>query len=243
VPKIQQRVGIINNPIMKKYLLLGMLICSILVNAQDVIITTDAKKINATVLEVSDVEVKYLEQEMQDGPTFILPTTKIATIIFANGQVKTFGQIKEEKTVIQENITPKLISRSGNTYWYDGMAMRGKTYEIFLQNNCTPAYDYYKKGKSIANAGWALLGTAATLNVICNTVLMVDPYILEDEPVMLCMALLGYALEIACIPTLIVGYNKRHNSANIYNNSCASQPQAYFSINASQNGVGLAFNF
>ena len=51
-------------------------------------------------------------------------------------------------------------------------------------------------------------------------------------------------LEIASIPTLAVGYAKMHKSVDIYNMQCAkNQSTAYWSINAHQDGISIAYNF
>lgn len=55
--------------------------------AQDIIVTKDAKKIDAKILEVSTSEIRYKELDNIDGPTFILRTDEIVTIIYANGKV------------------------------------------------------------------------------------------------------------------------------------------------------------
>lgn len=60
------------------------------VYGQDVIVTRDSKKIEAVITEVSSDEVKYKKFNYQDGPTFVLKTTEIVTIIYGNGDVQTF---------------------------------------------------------------------------------------------------------------------------------------------------------
>ena len=57
---------------------------------------------------------------------------------------------------------------------------------------------------------------------------------------------IGVPCQIACIPCLKIGYRKMNKSANIYNIECAkvkTQAQPYWSIQSSNNGLGLAFNF
>lgn len=68
--------------------------------AQDVIITTDAKKIEAKILEVSKSEIKYKEHDNLDGPTFILPADEISSVIYSNGKVVLYDhpQPIEQKT-------------------------------------------------------------------------------------------------------------------------------------------------
>lgn len=282
--------------------------------AQDIIVTKDSKKIEATIIEVSKTEIKYKEYDNIEGPIFILDSSELSSIIYANGKVVLYnqkenlpqsnesantqqpthfsvvdektveilllsgdritaqvvdlkanyiayvlngqtytmpssqiervtflqsGQIKEyngnvnvnKNTVTQEKYSPKYISRSGNTYYYDGRTMRGDSYASFLSQNCTLAYNQYKKGENVAIAGWILFGVGVGLDLGFS-------WWLEYSwiPALAC--------EIACIPTLIVGYNKMHKSADVFNANCATKhPQAYWSFNASQNGFGIAYNF
>ena len=62
--------------------------------AVDVIVTNDAKKINAKILEVSQTEIKYKEADHIGGPTFTLSTAEINSIIYANGKVAVFNEAK-----------------------------------------------------------------------------------------------------------------------------------------------------
>ena len=55
--------------------------------AQDIIVTKDAKKIDAKILEVSKTEIKYKELDNLEGPTFIAEMSDISSIIYANGKV------------------------------------------------------------------------------------------------------------------------------------------------------------
>ena len=78
---------------MKKILLIACVaMASMAVWAQDIIVTKDAKKIDAKILEVSKSEIKYKEFTYQDGPTFILNTSELVTIIYANGKVELYNQ-------------------------------------------------------------------------------------------------------------------------------------------------------
>ena len=126
---------------MKKImLLLAATIATTMVFAQDVIVKTNEEKINAKILEISEKEVKYVEYEYQDGPTYILSTENISSIIFANGnQVKVFDHSAPQSIVLQP------IYRTGNKYYYAGQMMRGDVYANFLKNNCTDAYNKYKQ--------------------------------------------------------------------------------------------------
>ena len=58
----------------------------------------------------------------------------------------------------------------------------------------------------------------------------------------------GVVSQIVCAPLIVVGKKKMHLSAETYNASCRysqmrMQPQPYWSLQTSANGVGFAFNF
>ena len=298
--------------------------------AQDIIVTNDAQKIEAKILEVSKTEIKYKEKSNLNGPTFVLETKDISSVIYANGKVVLYNQEEksepktESKEQVQEkvqepnynceihllsgnvikgrimerannyvaytvdgkyytipasqveyvkdlrnnevtkylgaaldgkpvgsliisnsakqkdNSTPKYVSRNGNTYYYDGRAMNEDSYSTFLQNNCPEAYNMFHQGSNTAYAGWLLfaLGVGSDLGSLIGYA------IAGSTPVNTAFGIIGLGCEIACIPTLIVGYNKKHKSADVYNSSCARKSaQAYWSLNASQNGLGIAYNF
>lgn len=73
------------------FLLLGMI-----TSAQDIIVTRDAKRIEAKILEVSSSEIKYKELDYLDGPTFIFPIENIASITYGNGRVVQYHDVQKE---------------------------------------------------------------------------------------------------------------------------------------------------
>ena len=70
--------------------LLCLVALNFLASAQDVIVTKDARKIEAKVLEASDSEVKYKKYSNLNGPTYVEKKANISSIIYANGEVETF---------------------------------------------------------------------------------------------------------------------------------------------------------
>lgn len=126
--------------------------------AQDIILTKDAKRIDATIIEISDAEVRYKKNNEPDATIFIIPTSDISSIIFQNGNVKSFSQ--KEKVRTTDN-TPSLNSNyvdlglpsgtlwksenEGNNKYYtygaavrnfgDNLPTKAQFYE--LKNNCT----------------------------------------------------------------------------------------------------------
>ena len=78
---------------MKKILLIATCILAVWdMMAQDIIITNDAKKIDAKIIEVSKKEIRYKEADNIDGPTFILEMSDINSIIYSNGKVVLHNQ-------------------------------------------------------------------------------------------------------------------------------------------------------
>ena len=171
----------------------------------------------------------------QDGPVYVLSIQEILSVQLANGDVKSYERktapivVETTTTTKQSNNTSYLI-RTGNRYHYNGIEMRGDVYANFLKNNCTEAYTKYQKGRTVSTVGWILLGVGVGLDLGFAWWAPYTGYI-------------GLACEIACIPTLIVGYGQMHSSAEIFNVSCGRSSMASWSVTASGNGIGVALNF
>jgi len=84
----------------------AMLVFAAVVSAQDVIITLDAQKIDAKILEVSKTEIKYKEKNNLNGPTFILETKEISSVIYENGKVVLYNQEASVNTKKEESSYP-----------------------------------------------------------------------------------------------------------------------------------------
>ena len=71
-------------------LLVVCLLC-IVSKAQDIIVTNDAVRIDVIVEEVSETAIRYKKANNPTGPTFVIGTDKIASIIYQNGSVQSFS--------------------------------------------------------------------------------------------------------------------------------------------------------
>lgn len=78
------------------------MILSISVWAQDIIVTTDAKKIEAKITEVSKSEIRYKEFDNIDGPVFVIETKEINSIIYSNGKVVLYNNQQSAENAMQE---------------------------------------------------------------------------------------------------------------------------------------------
>ena len=226
---------------MKKIISVLLLIfAASMMYAQDIIVTTNEQKIEAKVIEISSTQIKYLVANMPDGPVFVLETNEVASILFANGQVKVFDNQYRKSVVMLPNNKEAYLYRLGNMYYYGGAVMRDNQYAQFLQRNCTEAYEQYQNGHSIATAGWCLFGVGLGV----QTLVLPWLAIIDQSAVSsLILGVTSFATLLSSVPTLGVGYHRMHRSAEIFNIADGSNAQVYWSVNASQNGVGVALNF
>ena len=132
----------------------------------------------------------------------------------------------------------------------------------YAQQNCQAAYNQFAKGRKLAIAGWSCLGVGAALDLTAGACYLsvlgmnssknsgakspakVIAYS-SNEPVLFTLLAMGAtAFEIASVPLLVIGYRRMHTSADVYNVACATaQVQPYWTIQASEQGLGLALNF
>lgn len=60
--------------------------------AQDIIVTKQSERIDAKILEISPTEIRYKRTDNPDGPTYVLPKEKVASVVYANGGAETFEE-------------------------------------------------------------------------------------------------------------------------------------------------------
>lgn len=236
-------------------------------HAQDIIITKDAQKIEAKILEVSNSEIKYKKQSNLEGPTFILGVEELNSIIYANGEVQVLEEQKEfvletevsaeelEKGVTprncvdqNENFLGKKITRyKDNTYYIDGVQMSEKEYLEFVKNKCPIAYDYHMDGIKKVKLGKTFCGLAAGFTVASFSLLYVGSvFMLFDEMEILLFSGIGCALAADCfiaasIPLWVAGAKKKQSSYRFYNEQSSSNLS--LNLQSSKNGFGLALRF
>ena len=76
-----------------KLLLSTIILCTLVfpVLAQDVIFTSDGKKVEAKILEVGTQDIKYKKSSNMDGPTYLISKTDVLIITYENGSHETFA--------------------------------------------------------------------------------------------------------------------------------------------------------
>ena len=139
------------------------LMASLSLYAQDIIVTKDAKKIEAKILEVSKSEIKYKEKDNLEGPTFVLETNEINSIIYSNGKVVLYDNQPTNapaKSIADEDMV-EILLLSGATFKaqitemksdYIAYTIDGTPYTLsssqidqvtFLQNGQVKKYNHY----------------------------------------------------------------------------------------------------
>ena len=101
-------------------LLFGSLVCLPLLRAQDVIVTSGANRINATVIEVGEKEISYRLYGVQDSRLFTIQKEDVVTILMEDGKVLVFGNpcVQPEISPILEAhpILPGAITKQDGAY-------------------------------------------------------------------------------------------------------------------------------
>lgn len=212
-------------------------------SAQDVIFKSENDSIVAKVISVGTSEITYQKWSNLQGPIYSMSINQIAAIRYANGTYDFFNT-KPVSVVANLNNIPSL-TRSGNTYIYGDLVMNKSAYENWLkEQNCQAAYKQFLSGRSLAGGGWFMLVLGLGLD-LGSAIMIVTNKSNNINPAAIALGVVGGGFEIACIPTLIVGYSKMHRSVDIYNASCKTTASAkpYWAIQASNNGLGIAYNF
>lgn len=233
--------------------------------AQDHIITRDSKRIEATVMEVSDTEVRYKRYDNPNGPVYVIKTTQISSIMFANGAVQSFlesggsGDDKGgEKSKMEElsgyrpfvvnsgrvvTYTPGLkMDRSGGTFSYGGVALKDDVYEEFLKETCPEAAAQYGAAKAMDVVGDIFLYSGCFCLGWGLGDIMLDYF---DYGVS--WIIWGVSLSLTSIPFYVIESVMKHKSVAVFNERCAAKPLAAaepeLQFKVSPMGFCLALNF
>lgn len=226
---------------------------ALLTFAQDIIITSDAQKIEAKIMEVSKAEIKYKEWDNLEGPLFVMATSEISSVIYSNGKVVLYNQssvtVKSDTTPValpvtpMENAKPAPMALRGRIYRDNGHYLCDETYisskevERILQREDSIAYAQWQKGKSLVVGGsvfvimGAGLATGGIVAMVTGT---------PDAGVGLaCGALVSAGVGLGMVLCAPAKYNK---AIDLYNSRFdKAAVQLRWSIAPNQLGLALAF--
>ncbi len=186
--------------------------------------------VTAKILNVETGKVEMMDNMMMSlsGEGMQQGCTKLTTRLFG--------------VTSQQDVSEKyrVVKTGKNEYVYNGKYMNKKEYEYFLRNNCSLAYQQYRKGNNLVVAGWSLFGCGMAplgLGIMLSLI---------DAPITGALLITTGVLSVASGITLFsIGYPRRDKALDIYNEKCASSSAAMISFNLTSgtNGLGIAMNF
>ena len=211
--------------------------------AQDLIFRSSSDSIQAQVLTIGTTEITYRKWNNLEGPIYTISINEVAAIRYANGTWDTFPDKNTNENSPKVAATSSfLLSRKGNKYYFENNEMnKRETLQWLETQNCPAAYEKFLSGYRTANLGWGIMATGVSFDLIGTII----AFAAHNQQLGYVFMGMGGALEVSCIPTLIVGYCKMHNTVDEYNDSCGRTADAkpYWSIQAGYNGIGVAYNF
>lgn len=145
-----------------------------------------------------------------------------------------------------QNNNAILLQPAGSYLYYGDQMMDKKQCVEFLSTRHQPAYETFQSGYKCTQAGWGLLGAGFGVDVV-GAVLMTIGLQGKNDAMFFtgagCVIAGGLAV-IASIPTFFVGYVRLNKGVDMFNMSqAAATSQAYWTIQGSENGLGLALHF
>ena len=132
--------------------LILLMVCSA-IYAQDIIVTNESKRIDAKIIEVSKSEIRYKESDNLEGPTFVLETQDIHTIIYANGKVKLYHQDAPKEQSLPDQIPAQesLVAMQSNIKKDLSLAHVENANGVYIFTDCVPVAAYEVLGNVFFN--------------------------------------------------------------------------------------------
>jgi len=256
---------------MKKFLLfLTFVFSSVVLFGQDIIVTKDAKRIDAKVLLIDDIEVKYVSFANPDGPVYRMLKTEIASIVYPNGYVDVFNNaetLQQQQPQQQQQEPAPQPQETAQIPLYNGVPMSLSVFKkmddddidnFFEKSVGGDIYDQFhsgmrlgRTGKSLFIPGVILAGAGFITAVSCYAVAINSYYYNHSVDVMYSVGLsalfIGEGLVIASIPLRAIGGAKKRSAKNDYIDNylrgTTSQLQPALNFGLTTTGVGLTVIF
>ena len=138
-----------------------------------------------------------------------------------------------------------LLQPAGSYIFYGDQVMNKKQCAEFLSTHNQPAYEKFQSGLNCVKGGWWTFGAGLLADAVGGILW----YYGEDKQNdAMSWSGLGFICAgglavIAAIPTIYIGYEKMNTAIDMFNVAQATAPRAYWSVQGSENGVGLALHF
>lgn len=209
---------------------------------QDIIVTTDAKRINARIVEITEQEVAYRSYPDTEGAIEHIALKNIVSILFENGRVSVFKNDLTDPSlydrVARQPLLPGLITKQEKEKCYylnennQVTRMSEEAYLRFIENNCPEAWQTYQRGEHQYRIGWRFFGSGLTLIAVGVPITVVGFYMKNKaesaghpeyyygtgmQAAGFIMMAGGAGCTIASIPLLSTGAKKMHRTHEVYN--------------------------
>lgn len=233
-------------------MLTAAIMCSLVANAQDVIVKNDGSTITSKVMEITGTEIKYKKYSNLKGPTYSINKTDVNYINYENGERENFGKTsnvtpnREETYNTQNNFA---LQQTNNGQMSDAELLKsiGKD---------SPD----KKAKRLKTIGWIGGATFVAAGVVLNLLHKGEDDYYDGD----CLDIIGYASigAGAVWATSFILAAQHQNKKAIYsantstplmqfNLSQSKKSDIYANINMLNDnmtnrkalGVGMNFNF
>ncbi len=147
-----------------------MLLIGTIATAQDIIVTTDSKRLESKIEEVGTDYIKYRKKSNPNGPLFVMPASEIKLIVYENGEVQMFE--KEEKEIdkpatqfaIKETTESSTKLQAENIQCFTLNSNAPRTDEhLVVENMTSDAINLTVYGLCHLSGKWEMLGETGTL--------------------------------------------------------------------------------
>lgn len=149
----------------------------------------------------------------------------------------------QTSTIRSGNAT--LLQPAGSYIYFGNQIMNKKECAEFLATCNQEAYKQFQSGLKCSRAGWWTLSAGLAVDLVGSILVAYAPNNNNDAMFWsgaYCIIAGGLAI-IAAIPTIYIGHARMNRGIDTFNAAQVSAPQAYWSIQGSRNGIGLALNF
>ena len=151
----------------------------------------------------------------------------------------------QAQTVIINSNNATLLQPVGSYIFYGDQVMNKQQCAEFLSTRHQPAYKKFQSGLKCVKGGWWTFGAGLLADAVGGVLWYYGDTSKNDAMAWSGLGFIcaGGLAVIAAIPTIYIGYEKMDNAVDMFNVAEATAPQAYWTIQGSQNGIGVALNF
>ena len=199
--------------------------------AQDTIVKKDDSRISAKITEVHNDEIHYKKFNNLEGPTYVIETAKITSIIYENGEVETYDvkpaiansssgwQKQSEQTYTEE-----IEHYSGKFYYHNRRIGVNKLRNIIYKQGDPEAIHMWKSYKVTQGVAYGLGFAAIPVGVIAysGAGFSIEPgwqILFVGGGIIVCN-LLGLANHVM----RVMYKNKRFRAVELYNEALNQKP-------------------